>query len=195
MKRIMITNWQLAKSEDAYIKAILESSADLIIFREKWANKYQALELIHRIQTTINLNETTLIINHHHQLALEIGIINLHFSFTDYQSKERWIRSLRAQNIKCSVSIHNLEQLHAIDETLVDYLLVGTIFDTVCKPGVKTLGCEGLREIVEETELPVIAIGGIKNTNIHLLEKVGVFGIAQMGSYYDGVEKISLDNK
>lgn len=183
MKKVMITNMKLAKSKKAYKQAILNSTADIIIFREKWATDLQAEQLICDLRQIIDGN-TTLVINHHHELALELGITNLHFSFEDYKLKEKWIIKLREKEIKCGVSIHSLNQLSQIDNSLVDYLLVGTIFATDCKPNAKTQGIEGLKVIINETDLPIIAIGGITETNIDLIEELAVMGAAQMSSYY-----------
>lgn len=184
MKKVMITNRQLAKSELMYKQAAASSNANVIIFREKWATEKQAKELICGLQQVIDPNNTRLVINHHHQLALELGINYLHFSFEDYKRKERWIKSLKGRNIKCGVSIHSIQQLEQIDESLVDYLLVGTIFPTTCKPGIKTQGIAGLKEITCQTRLPIIVIGGITQDNIHLLAGLDIAGTAQMSNYY-----------
>lgn len=184
MKKVMITNYQLAKDERAYKQAAINSNVDIIIFREKWASDKQAAALISSLRQEIDIKKTTLVINYHHRLALKLGVNNLHFSFADYKSEEKWIASFEDESIKCGVSIHSLEQLKEIDQSLVDYLLVGTIFKTDCKPGIETKGVEGLEEIISNTNLPIIAIGGITDDNIHLIQELNIFGVAQMSSYY-----------
>lgn len=184
MKNILITNIGLASSEDDYLKKIANSNADIIIFREKSLSSSKAQELIEKIKLMIKDTNQCLIVNHHHQVARKLMIDKLHFGFEDYCRNRNLIKKLSEQGVSIGVSIHSLEQLHTIDQQIVNYLLVGTIFPTDCKPGVSTLGPSGLQAIIDQTELPIIAIGGINEKTIKLLEPLPLFGVARMSSYF-----------
>jgi thiamine biosynthesis protein ThiS len=63
-----------------------------------------------------------------------------------------------------------------------DYLVAGHVFATSSKPGVPPLGLDGLRRIVEATDLPVLAIGGITAENVRPVLDAGAFGVAVMSA-------------
>ena len=82
------------------------------------------------------------------------------------------------QNIEIGLSITNKNQLDNIPNC-VNYLGVGPIFPTGSKNDASLpMGSNILREIINKTELPVVAIGGISLDNIDDLFKLGVSGVA-----------------
>lgn len=66
-----------------------------------------------------------------------------------------------------------------------DYLLAGTLFATVSKPGVEPIGLGGLREIVSATWEPVYAIGGIRAERVPEILATGAVGVAVIGAIAD----------
>ncbi len=76
------------------------------------------------------------------------------------------------------VSAHTAEEAMSA-EPFADYLGVGPVFSTTTKKDAKEpLGISGLREIVNSTILPVIAIGGINHNNVREVLVTGVAGVA-----------------
>lgn len=76
------------------------------------------------------------------------------------------------------VSAHTAEEARRA-EPFADYLGVGPVFSTTTKKDAKEpLGISGLREIVNSTILPVIAIGGINHNNVREVLVTGVAGVA-----------------
>jgi len=59
-----------------------------------------------------------------------------------------------------------------------DYLLVGNVFPTGSKPGQPPLGLDGLNAIANATPIPVLAVGGIDETNAGDVLAAGAHGIA-----------------
>ena len=57
-----------------------------------------------------------------------------------------------------------------------DYLGVGAVFNTTTKLDAKNTGLELLTEVKQAVNLPIVAIGGINKTNVHLIK--GIDGIA-----------------
>ena len=82
------------------------------------------------------------------------------------------------KNIEIGLSITNKNQLDDIPNC-VNYLGVGPIFPTGSKNDASLpMGSNILREIINKTELPVVAIGGISLDDIDDLFKLGVSGVA-----------------
>ena len=61
----------------------------------------------------------------------------------------------------------------------VDYLGIGPVFATSTKKDAgKAIGIEGLRELAGQTNLPIVAIGGINSSNARETMEAGVQGVA-----------------
>lgn len=73
-------------------------------------------------------------------------------------------------------SVHSPEA--ALASAGADYLLAGNVFETRSKPGRAGTGISGLREIVQAASVPVLAIGGINETNASEVLRAGAYGIA-----------------
>ena len=73
-------------------------------------------------------------------------------------------------------SVHSREA--ALASAGADYLLAGNVFETRSKPGRTGIGISGLREIVQAASAPVLAIGGINETNASAVLRTGAYGLA-----------------
>ena len=77
------------------------------------------------------------------------------------------------------------------------YLGVAAVFLTSSKDGVEDVPFETLKAICEAVSIPVIAIGGITQGNVHELAKSGICGIAVISAIYakEDIRKASEDLK
>lgn len=82
-----------------------------------------------------------------------------------------------------SVSCHSLEDVRRAEDAGADRIILGTIFETDCKPGLTGRGLDFLREICEKTALPVYAIGGIREEILPRLLAAGAAGGCMMSRY------------
>jgi thiamine-phosphate pyrophosphorylase len=80
------------------------------------------------------------------------------------------------------ISVHGIEQVRALDPTNVDYAIAGPVYASPSKPRYgPALGSEGLRSLVTQARVPVIAIAGIEPDNVADVIAAGAAGIAVMG--------------
>jgi thiamine-phosphate pyrophosphorylase len=80
-----------------------------------------------------------------------------------------------------SVSCHSLEEAKAARGA--DMIILGTIFETDCKKGLKGKGLDFLREVCAAVSVPVYAIGGITPHRLPEIKKAGAAGGCMM-SYF-----------
>ena len=60
------------------------------------------------------------------------------------------------------LSVSNMDQLRAVDASLVDYLGMGPVFPTISKLNAPpVLGVKGFAALASRSPLPVVAIGGL----------------------------------
>jgi thiamine-phosphate pyrophosphorylase len=75
------------------------------------------------------------------------------------------------------VSVSSVEEALAAGAAGADYLGV-TVWATPTKPEATPMGIHGLAAVVDATDLPVVAIGGIDARNARQVVEAGASGIA-----------------
>ena len=84
----------------------------------------------------------------------------------------------RFPELRIGQSVHSLTEVAAAEQAGADYMMFGHIFETDSKPGVPPRGLHALKQIVDQTTIPVIAIGGIKPDNLQEVLATGCSGVA-----------------
>jgi thiamine-phosphate pyrophosphorylase len=115
----------------------------------------------------------TFVVNDDVEAAIRLGAHGVHLGRGD-----EGIERARAAGLKLGLSAQSLDEALAADNERPDYLGVGPVWATPVKPGVPTLGLDGLREICESVATPVVAIGGIDATKAALCLEAGAVGVA-----------------
>lgn len=82
------------------------------------------------------------------------------------------------------VSCHSPEEAKRGEAAGARYLTAGHIFETDCKKGLKARGVAFLSEIVSAVNIPVLAIGGIRQENIALVKNAGARGACVMSGAF-----------
>ncbi|KKK37126.1 transcriptional regulator [Mesobacillus campisalis] len=77
-------------------------------------------------------------------------------------------------------SVHSLKEAREAFQDGADFGIFGHIFETSSKPGLAPKGLEELKCVTANTNLPIIAIGGIKPSNCREVIQAGAHGIAVM---------------
>ena len=169
------------KPERALIRIVselAENGLDVFQLRAKSMKDIEIIELIKDIRLATSNYDMKLCINDNVNVASKCkGFIDiLHLGQTDMDPNEA--KKLIDQNIQIGLSITNENQLGNIPNC-VNYLGVGPIFPTGSKiDASEPMGSNTLKEIINKTNLPVVAIGGISIDSICDLFKLGVSGVA-----------------
>lgn len=83
-----------------------------------------------------------------------------------------------APNLIVGASVYSVEEAVMAERDGAHFLGAGSVFPTQSKGGVKVLGVDGLTRVVKAVKIPVVAIGGIDKSNVGLVLKAGVVGVA-----------------
>lgn len=82
-------------------------------------------------------------------------------------------------------SVHDEGELRAALDGGVEFLLVGSVFDTLSHPGAATLGVDGLQAMVDRAgETPVLGIGGVTPARVVEALRVGAWGVAVLSGVW-----------
>ena len=160
------------------VSELAENGLDVFQLRAKSMKDNEITYLIKDLSAATFNTKMKLCINDNVNVAYKCkGLIDiLHLGQTDMDPNEA--KKLIDQNIQIGLSITDESQLGNIPNC-ISYLGVGPIFPTGSKSDAsEVMGSNTLKKIINKTNLPVVAIGGISIEDVCDLFKIGVSGVA-----------------
>ena len=117
-------------------------------------------------------------------IAKSLGCGRIHLSIPVIEEmKEEEQRNLRKDFQEISVSCHSMEDMKTAVKNGATQIILGTIFETECKKGLKGKGLEFVREICKACPVPVYAIGGINMERLPQVIDAGAAGGCMMSGF------------
>lgn len=157
-------NFANGKTNIECVEAMIKGGIKIIQYREKNKSMGKKLEEARAIREICKKNNVVFIVNDNIDLALLVDADGVHVGQDDLPPSE--VRKLIGDNKIIGLSTHSPEQGKKAFENLdVDYIGVGPIFPTTTKD-TAPVGLEYLDYVVENLNIPFVAIGGIKEHNI-----------------------------
>ena len=143
--------------------------------------------------------QSHLIVNDHISIAIEEGV-GLHIGWEDLQlyaeqsgyslyDALQHIRSQMKFGTWLGLTVHtNIEIIEKVQD-IVQYVGVGPIFPTRTKKDVKSVvGPHKLQEICMQSNVNIVAVGGIQESNILQIENSGAHFFAMCSDIFDVVD-------
>lgn len=117
-------------------------------------------------------------------VARNLGCRRIHLSVLvlEAMSEEERI-GLKHDFAEISVSCHSLEDVDIAVKNGATQIILGTIFETECKKGLKGRGLGFVEAICKSCPLPVYAIGGISLERLPQVRKAGAAGGCMMSGF------------
>ncbi|WP_199479984.1 thiamine phosphate synthase [Vibrio harveyi] len=159
------------------VKKAVEGGVTMVQVREKHGDVCAFIERAQAVKDILKDTDVPLIINDRVDVALAVDADGVHLGQSDMPAIIA--RELIGPNKILGLSIENEEQLAEADSLPIDYIGLSAIFATPTKTNTKKFwGIDGLKMALETTSLPIVAIGGINESNIPQLSATGVHGLA-----------------
>lgn len=159
------------------VKKAVEGGVTMVQVREKHGDVRAFIERAQAVKNILKDTDVPLIINDRVDVALAVDADGVHLGQSDMPAIIA--RELIGPNKILGLSIENEEQLAEADSLPIDYIGLSAIFATPTKTNTKKhWGIDGLKMALETTSLPIVAIGGINESNIPQLSATGVHGLA-----------------
>ena len=160
------------------VRRLSAGGATFVQLREKQKDArefYREAEEALRVARERNV---LLIINDRVDIALALKADGVHLGQDDLPPAAA--RRLLGEQAIIGFSTHNVGQAIEAARSPVDYIAIGPIFETKPKENPDPfVGLEGLRRVREATgQIPLIAIGGIREENIAEVLKAGADSVA-----------------
>lgn len=181
-----------AAPADALLEHVQNAAAagvDWIQIREKDMSARELMELtrcalasIHRAAARNENKQPKVIVNDRIDVALAAGAAGVHLSTASVPAAHAisWLRSGNAPvDFSVGFSCHSIAEAIAAEEAEVNYIFFGPVYETPSKANLgNPQGIEKLAEVCRSVTIPVLAIGGITETNASACIKAGASGVA-----------------
>jgi thiamine-phosphate pyrophosphorylase len=166
------------------VAAAAQAGVSLVQVRERDLDGRDLLALTTRVLDAVRGTATRVVVNERADVARAAGAHGVHLRGLSMDGDR--VRSWTGRPWVIGRSVHDRDE--AVADTRgggLDYVLFGTVFDTVSKPGRLAAGVEALADVCGATRVPVLAICGVTPANASRVAHAGAAGIAVMGLFND----------
>ena len=161
----------------------VDAGVDLIQLRERDLDARDLATLAVDLVRLTRSTATRVVVNDRLDVALASGADGVHLRSDSMAAAA--VRRIAPPGFLVGRSVHSVDEALAAGD--VDYLIAGTVFATVSKPGPhRLLGLAGLRAIVAAAGVPVLAIGGVGMEQLGVIADTGAAGVAAIGLFLGG---------
>ena len=194
LKLYLVTDSPILKGRDFYkcIEGALKGGVTTVQLREKDASGKEFLEKAYRLRELTKKYNAIFIINDRVDIALLVNADGVHVGQSDISASE--VRKLVGSEKIVGVSARTVKEAIEAKVSGADYLGVGAMFGTTTKLDAKDVAMETLKDIKENTDLPIVAIGGLNLENIEQLKEYNIDGYAVVSAIL-GSEDIYLETR
>ena len=162
--------------EEVVIQAV-KGGAAYVQLREKDVSTRFFVEEAKRIKKLLEQYRVPLIINDRVDVALACGAEGVHIGQEDMPYEI--VRKLMGQKAIIGLSVETWEDVEISQKLDVNYIGVSPVFSTPTKTDTKgAWGLDGLAKIKAFSRHPLVAIGGINESNVREVVKAGADCIA-----------------
>jgi thiamine-phosphate pyrophosphorylase len=167
----------------AQVQEAVASRIDLVQIRERDLSAEALADLVLAAAAIARGSATKIIVNDRVDVAMAAGADGVHLRSDSAPVSA--VRGIVPAGFLIGRSVH--AEAEAASTVEADYLIAGTVFPTVSKPGVedsgRLLGIAGLAAVVRAARQPVLAIGGVTLDHLPDVAAAGAGGIAAIGLF------------
>ncbi len=174
---MLVTDLKMAGGEEALVNIVtkaIKGGVNIVQLREK---DISGSELVHisRVVKRATAGKALFLINDRADAALGCAADGVQLP---ERSLPVNVVSSIGPNLIIGCSVHSAMGVAQAELTGADFVLLGTIFETTSKPGIRPAGVEIITQALGLANIPIIAIGGINATNAAQVVQAGASGVA-----------------
>ena len=159
----------------ASLRRALQGGLELIQIREKDMALSDLRQFSRQVIDVVHQHGARVLLNGDPRLARELGADGVHLTAARTAACiERpaceWV----------AASCHNAEELAKAVQSGVDFAVVGPVQPTLSHPGVPVMGWDGLAQAIQNTPIPVYALGGMQSSDLDRARRAGAHGVAML---------------
>lgn len=175
---IVISESDFRPQEAAIVNELFQAGLELFHIRKYDASEKQISELIAQIEPEY---WGRLVLNHHHDLGMNLGLKRFHYSEKDRKSwcETDW-KGISSESVY-STSVHSLEEYNDLPGHF-SYAFLSPVFDSISKSDYKGVEFDFSKRKNKESKL--IGLGGIQANNVQDAIQMGFDGVALLGAIW-----------
>ncbi|VAW91825.1 Mutator mutT protein (7,8-dihydro-8-oxoguanine-triphosphatase) [hydrothermal vent metagenome] len=168
-----------------HFKQCLNRGFRLIQLRSPMSDLDMLIDLANLSRSLCEKENAKLIVNADANFLLQCDIAGIHLN--RHRLFQYNYRPIHSDKI-LTASVHNLNELQQAIKIEVDFIVVSPVLKTTSHPDAIPLGWSGFEKIINESSVPIFALGGMKQDMLVTAKKCGAFGIAAISEFW-GDEK------
>ncbi len=173
---IIITPPQTVENETVICNNLFANGLEILHLRKPDAKEDEIRNYIESVEPCFR---NRIVLHNHFQLVTEYGLKGIHLKSTMTACFAKY------KNIKhISISCHSFEEVENITCNPA-YAFISPVFDSISKPGYAANHTLLDKIRITSSKIPLIALGGIDNTNIAKCRMLGFAGAATLGYIWD----------
>ena len=174
------TEPQAARRLVALVEAAAGAGIDLVQIRERDLDARALLSLMRQCLSAVSGTRTRVLVNDRLDVALASGADGVHLRADSIDAQTA--RSLLPDGALLGRSVHSASEATA--QRCVDFLVLGTLFQSESKPALPHLTPPSeLSAVCRASAIPVLAIGGMTIERASAVARAGAAGIAAIGLF------------
>eukprot|EP00890_Picochlorum_soloecismus_P001246 jgi/Picsp_1/2121/NSC_05586-R1_thiamine-phosphate pyrophosphorylase len=157
--------------------------AKVVQIRDKKSSSSRSLRLVKKVVEICRPRGVCVIVNDRVDIAIAADACGCHVGQDDIPAAS--VRKMLGEKRILGVSVKTEQQAKQAEADGADYVGAGATFSTGTKSS-SIIGIEGVKKIRQAISIPVVAIGGLTQTNIeNVITETGCAGVAMVSAIYD----------
>ncbi len=178
----------LGRPEEEIVRRAVSAGVTMVQYRDKDTSTKRMIEKTRLLADICKPAGVALIVNDRLDVALAGGADGVHLGQDDMELADA--RRIAGDAFIIGISVTTVEEAMQAEASGADYLGANGVFPTGTKTDLgEPLGLEGVSMLASAASLPIVAIGGIKDSNAGEVMSAGADGVAVV-SYIVGAEDI-----
>ncbi|QCR24535.1 thiamine phosphate synthase [Pontibacter sp. SGAir0037] len=183
MNLIIVTFPAPFPEEHKYINLLLERGLERLHLRKPGFTLQEMHSFIQQIPAEYH---SRLMLHSYHELAQEFEVKGLHFP----EALRVRVATTPKGSLLFSTSFHHLQDIKQ-PQPLFDYAFLSPVFNSISKEGYKAAFAPAeLALAVRQSNLPVVALGGIDASNLAKVQELGFAGAAVLGAVWQAEDPL-----
>ena len=167
----------LAGKDDLEVaRQVVDGGAGVIQLRDKQGKKGELLLVAEKLRDLCSRAGVLFVVNDYLDLALAVDADGLHIGQDDLPLHVARGELPIDRIIGCSVT--TLSQATEAQNGGADYIAIGSVFPTATKKEAVVVGVDAIRELKRTISTPLVAIGGINESNLGEVVAAGADAVA-----------------
>ena len=182
---IVITNRALVQGDFfKQMQKVIQLHPHAVILREKDLSDEDYEVLAEKLLSLCKEEKVDCFLHSRISVAYRLGCKRIHLSIPSLEAMdEEKYSQLKKEFQEISVSCHSMEDVEMAVKNGATQIILGTIFETECKKGLKGKGLDFVREICKACPVPMYAIGGINMERLQMVMEAGAAGGCMMSGF------------